>query len=871
MPLPVNVTQLSPMMKQYVSIKSNYTDAILFYRLGDFYEMFFDDAITVSKELELVLTGKDCGLEQRAPMCGIPFHSYESYLSRLVKNGHKVAICEQVEDPALAKGIVKREIIRVVTPGTVTDSKMLSDESNNYIASMYSDKNGFGLAFCDISTGAVEITQARYDLETVKSEISRFEPKEIIMNETAYNDSELAKFVDRQLEVRREMLYSTYYDKENTGFDPYKFFNENDVKHLEKLKQTFAYKALGALFKYLEETQLSGIKRIVKLNVYQCTQYVFISPQCRRNLELTQTIRSGERRGSLLWVMDKTETSMGKRMLKSWLEKPLMDCDAINDRLDSVAELLSDTVRLSRMRECLDGIFDIERMLTRVMYHNCTARDLIALVQSSKRMVQLRSLLSGVNCRLLNALYTKIDPFEDLAKEIFDTITDDPPAQMKDGGYIRSGADSEIDELRELLHNSKSVLSAMEKKLKEETGISNLKIGYNRVFGYYIEVSKGSVANVPDSFVRRQTLTTGERYITQELKDLETKILGASDSLDVLERRLFSNLRDKIETQLKRIQSTVDAVAAIDVLCGFAQLASVNNYCRPNVDNSSVIKLISSRHPVVEQVLTDSLFVPNDVLLDGKDNLVALITGPNMAGKSTYMRQTALIVIMAQMGSFVPAKSADIGIVDAVFSRIGASDDIFAGDSTFMVEMKEVAQILSKATKKSLIILDEIGRGTSTYDGMSIARAVVEYICRDKGLGARTMFATHYHELTVIDGEYRNVKNYNVSARKRNGELVFLRRIIHGPSDDSYGIEVAKLAGVPQEIIDRANRILEQAELSSGNVSSTVIVRQTGLGNSQKIMALLSAMDVESLTPIESMIKLNEIVGLARSGGENDA
>lgn len=868
MPLPENTANLSPMMKQYLAVKQQHEGELLFYRLGDFYEMFFDDAVTASRELELVLTGRDCGLSERAPMCGVPFHSYEGYVAKLIAKGYKVAICEQTEDPALAKGIVKREIVRVVTPGTVTDIGALVDGKNNYICCLYLGKEGFGASFADITTGNVYVTESASSMSAAIDEIGRFEPSEIICNEAAYSDRLLSEYCGRYLGYKPFLLYDGYFDIGSAKNYITKQFEDKRLGSLFDFKRGYAVFSLGALIKYLTETQFHGVTRLVDIDTYKCIEYLSLCATTRRNLELTSTLRTGEKQGSLLWVIDKTSTSMGKRKLRAILEKPLRSVTDINARLEAVEELYSDSVMLSRLREALNGMFDVERLMTRVLYKSCTPRDLRALHDSCIKINLLRELSKSFRAPLLKELSGEIDSLDDIKEKIGAMISDEPPALLKDGGYIKFGYDANVDELRSLVSNSKAFLARLEGSLKEKTGIKNLKIGYNRVFGYYIEVSKSNADSVPESFVRKQTLANGERYINEELKELETKILSASERLNMLERQLFEELLRFIELNLKRIQATASAVSYIDAISSFAALARENNYCRPVVDDSGIISIKNGRHPVVEKVINGELFVPNDTYLDRKENLVNIITGPNMAGKSTYMRATALIVLLAQMGSFVPAADARIGVVDAIYTRVGASDDLFAGDSTFMVEMKEVAEILRSATSRSLVILDEIGRGTSTFDGMSIARAVVEEICREDGIGAKTMFATHYHEITGMENDYTNVKNYNIAVKKRGDDITFLRRIVSGPADDSYGIEVAKLAGVPESAITRAKQILSGLETEGGEKPRRKTDNNSRLG--ERLKEEVERINVETLTPIEAMCVLNDLktLSLKLSGEE---
>ena len=866
MPLPNNITDITPMMRQYIDVKRENEDSILFYRLGDFYEMFFDDALLASAELDLVLTGRDCGLKERAPMCGIPYHSAEGYIAKLIKKGYKVAICEQVEDPALAKGLVKREVIRVVTPGTVTDSSMLNEESNNYISSLFFSKKNFGLCFLDVTTGTIYLTEGNLDLKIIMGELARFSPKEVVMNREAFTNEALIKFIEKNLSALPEELFEGYFSLSTISDTLKKLPFEFDTKTTKA--ENSGNLALVGLIRYLNETHGGAVERMTGLYRYKCEEFMYIPPESRRSLELTETLRTNQKRGSLLWVIDKTTNSMGKRLLRSFLEKPLTNSIAINERLTAVSELNSNSVTLIKLRDSLTKVYDIERLMTRVIYKSCTPRDLVSLAFSTKEIISIKEVGKDLEVKLNKTLIDNLDILEDLTERILTTIVDDPPAQLKDGGYIRETVHSEISELKEILHNSKNYLTRMENEIKDETGIRTLRIGYNRVFGYYIEVTNSNKDLIPAHFVRKQTLVNSERYITDELKQLESRILGANERLDLLEREIFESLRVEVEANLKRIQKNADSIAYLDVLCCFATLGIENNYTKPDVDDSGVIYIKNGRHPVVEQLNNSSeMFVPNDTILDNKENLVNIITGPNMSGKSTYMRQTALIVILAQMGCFVPARESHIGVVDAIFTRIGASDDIFSGDSTFMIEMKEISNIFSKATKKSLLILDEVGRGTSTYDGMSIARAVIEAIAKKDGIRAKTMFATHYHELTILDSEFKNIKNYNIAAKKRDDDIIFLRRIVHGPSDDSFGIEVAKLAGVPNDVIERAKEILLDIEINKGY---TPVIREDNSNSSEfdYIISKLKVTNPDNITPLESMYLLNELATLARKKGE---
>ena len=860
---------VSPMMQQYLEIKRQHPNEILFYRVGDFYEMFFEDALTASRELELTLTGKACGLEERAPMCGVPFHSYEVYAARLIAKGYKVAICEQMENPATAKGLVKRDIIRVITPGTVIESSMLADDKNNYICSICARRSRnrwkAGICFADISTGEAYATELNSEKigTAIITELCRYMPSEILINPAVLDLKEVTNYIRQHtnalVELREEPCYkqSTIESALAEQFGP----DWKQTGHFAP--DGLVPYAFGALLGYLYETQKHGVDRIRNIQNYADAQFMHLSPVTRANLELTETMRGREKRGTLLWVLDKTETSMGKRQLRSWIEQPLVDSTAINRRQDAVEALYNANVTRADLREALSHVFDIERLTTRILYGSATPREVKSLGDTCACLPEVKDLAASCSASLLQELAGQIDPLKDIQDLIDRALVDDPPANLKDGGAIREGYNAEVDELRDIMHGGRGYLSQMEAKLKEETGIPKLKIGFNKVFGYYIEVSRSYVGSVPDSFIRKQTLTTGERYITPELKELENKILGANERLLVLEHQLFTDLLDTISDELLRIQRTASAVAQLDVLASFAETAVQNNYVKPTVDDSDVLSITEGRHPVIEQMLKDSLFVPNDTMLDESENRMLIITGPNMAGKSTYMRQNALIALMAQIGSFVPASQCRVGVVDAIFTRVGASDDLAAGQSTFMVEMTEVAEILQRATRDSLVILDEIGRGTSTFDGMSIARAVVEYIC-DK-IGCKTLFATHYHELTSMDQDIYGIKNYNIAVKKRGDDITFLRRIVAGPADDSYGIEVAKLAGLPDAVIKRAHTVLRQLEASApgANTAMQLDFETVEAYNNpevpSEVVDKLNTVDIETLTPLEALNFLYEL------------
>lgn len=858
------MAELSPMMKQYFEIKEKNKDCILFYRLGDFYEMFYDDAILASRELELTLTGRDCGQEERAPMCGVPFHSCEGYIAKLVSKGYKVAICEQTEDPKAAKGLVKRDIIRVITPGTVMEQSMLDESRNNYICSMYSSDKKIGICFCDISTGELYATDisGRDYYRILTNQLASYSPREILFGGDIINLKQLPEFIKSKLSAEVEMLDDDKFELSLCRETVEQQFP--DEMHLISDKPV-VISSVGALINYLRETQMSGLERINHLEIYNESQYMRLDYNTQRNLELTQTMLSKTKRGSLLWVIDKTKTAMGKRLIRSWLDHPLMNISKINNRQSAVEELVNDTVLRLELTATLSGIYDIERIMTKIVYGSANARDLRSLCSAITDLPQISDLISGCQSSYMRMIYKDLDLLEDIHSLIDSAIVDDPPFSVREGGMIREGYNEELDIVNSDMNNSKDILSQIEAQEREKTGIPKLKIGYNRVYGYFLEVTNFYKNLVPDTYIRKQTLTGSERYITPDLKDLESRILGAKDRAIAMEYTLFETIRTTVSDNLERIQNTAKALATLDALTSLANVASDNRYVRPEVNQSTAIVIKDSRHPVVELLLRDSSFVPNDVNLDTKGERVDIITGPNMAGKSTYMRQIALIVLMAQIGSFVPASSAKIGIVDSIFTRVGASDDLASGQSTFMVEMNEVANIVKNATSKSLLILDEIGRGTSTFDGMSIARAVLEYCADKKKLGAKTLFATHYHELSVMEQLLDGVKNYSIAVKKRGDDITFLRRIVPGGADDSYGIEVAKLAGVPNTIINRAKEIL--ADLESGkaetiiekvNVNEDTQLSLMGVASSP-VIDKLKSVDLNTLTPIEAMNLLYEL------------
>ena len=853
--------ELTPMRKQYNEIKQRNQDCILFFRLGDFYEMFDEDARLAAKELDLTLTTRDRGKpkQEQTPMCGVPFHSVDSYIARLVQKGYKVAICDQMEDPATAKGIVQRDVTRIVTPGTVTESCMLDESRNNYFACIYGEDGRFGLAFCDVSTGAFFATVCP-DAPSAASELGRFSPSEVIRGGDG---------------IDCEVLQTTLFQRLSCCVDegqPDQFSLDRSEPLLESHFGTSLSQmgisglactviACGALLERLLFVQKNDLAHIRQLQFYTSGRFMELDLDARRNLELTESLRGKEKKGTLLWVLDKTRTAMGGRMMRSWLEQPLLDINEIQRRHTAVEDLVNSTIVRGELTQALGEVSDLERVMTRIVTGSANCRDLLALAHGCRALPGIKAQLARLDAPILKKLNESIDPLTDCAQQIETTLVDEPPLTLREGGMIRPGASEEADRLRDIMSGGSGTIAAVEASERERTGIRSLKIGYNRVFGYYIEISKTFADQVPPEYIRKQTLANCERYITQELKELETQVLTAKDRLVALEYQIFTQLREHLAAQACRVQASAAAVAAADCLCSLANVAVQRGYCRPEMTMGSELEIRDGRHPVVEVMLKDALFVPNDTSLGCDERQVAIITGPNMAGKSTYMRQVALIVLMAQMGSFVPARSARIGLVDRVFTRIGASDDLASGQSTFMVEMSEVASILKYATGKSLLILDEIGRGTSTYDGMSIARAVLEYVANPKRLGAKTLFATHYHELSTIESQLSNVKNYNIAVKKRGSDMIFLRKIVPGATDDSYGVEVAKLAGLPGCVISRAREIL--AELESGSTQSAHTpapdeTDQISMGDmtALRIRDALSRLTVETLTPIEAMNEL---------------
>ena len=867
----IDIKKLSPMMAEYVKTKQQYKDCILFYRLGDFYEMFFEDALTVTKELEITLTGKDCGLEERAPMCGVPFHAAETYINRLIEKGYKVAICEQVEDPKKAKGLVKREVIRVVTPGTTLDAASLDESKNNYLMSIVSMEDHFGCAIADISTGDCFLTEVDKP-QKLLDEINKFVPAEIICNDAFFMSGVDTDDLKNRLGICVFPLDAWYFDDSLCKRTLKEHFHVNTLEGLGIQDYDIGVIASGALFLYLQETQKSALSHMAGIRPYAAEKYMLIDSSSRRNLELVETLREKNKRGSLLWVLDKTKTAMGARTLRSYVEQPRIDAQKINRRLEALEELNKSPMLRDEIREYLNPIYDLERLISRISYQSANPRDLIAFASSLEMLPHIRQILKDFKTPLLTELYEDMDPLEDIASLIKSAIVDEPPLAQKDGGIIREGYHEDVDKFRRSRTDGKKWLTELEVREKERTGIKSLKIKYNRVFGYSLEVTNSFKELVPENYIRKQTLTNAERYITQELKDLEDLILGAEDKLYALEYELFCEVRDKVGAEVVRIQKTAKAVAALDVFASLALVAQRNNYVRPKINESGVLDIKNGRHPVVEQMIEHDMFIANDTYLDNQKKRVSIITGPNMAGKSTYMRQTALIVLMAQIGSFVPADKANIGIVDRIFTRVGASDDLASGQSTFMIEMTEVANILRNATSRSLLILDEIGRGTSTFDGLAIAWAVIEHISDTKLCGAKTLFATHYHELTELEGKISGVNNYCIAVKEKGDDIVFLRKIVKGGADKSYGIQVAKLAGVPDSVICRAKELVE--ELSDADITAAVKDLTSSSKKKQKIvydqvdMAQMSLfdtvqdndiveeirnLDMSHLTPMEAM------------------
>ncbi len=865
--------ELSPMMQQYFNIKKEYPGVLLFFRLGDFYEMFFDDAKTASQELDLVLTGRDCGQEEKAPMCGVPFHSADGYIAKLVSRGYKVAICEQLEDPALAKGIVKRDVIRIITPGTVIEGNMLEDGVNNYLCSICKDEKEVGICFADVSTGEFHITVLNGDdvQEKINNQLSTYSPKEVLVNEKAFELDLVRKFVEVRLDATFEKSEEEAFDFDNATNLILETLKKDEISSLDIGHSKAAVCSLGAIITYLRQTQKTNqLENPSEIEFYDNEQFMSLDISARRNLELTKSMMTGDKKHSLLWVIDKTKTAMGKRMLRSWLERPLMSVTKITKRQNAVSELYDNTMMCDEIRSCLAGVNDIERLMSRIAYSTANAKELRSLSSTIAQLPAIKQILSNANSALLKNIYESIDLLEDIKTLIDSSIVDEPPFSLREGGIIREGYSSEIDELKSIMNDGTDIIANIENEQRELTGIPKLRVKYNKVFGYFIEVTNSYKDLVPDTYIRKQTLTNCERYITQELKELEGKIIGAKDRSIALEYDVFCEIRQTIANEIERIQATAKALAQVDALCSLGYVAVSNNYTCPVITNDGVIDIKDGRHPVVEALLKDGVFVPNDTLLDKDKNRCSIITGPNMAGKSTYMRQTALISILAQIGSFVPAKSARISVVDAIFTRVGASDDLATGQSTFMVEMNEVSTILKNATADSLIILDEIGRGTSTFDGMSIARAVLEFVVKKRTLGAKTLFATHYHELTAMEGMLDGVNNYSIAVKKRGDDITFLRRIVHGGADQSFGIEVAKLAGVPDSVIKRAKVILKELESNKIEIEFKAddsveeepeqeIQYNFAVNSQNEILEVLKAVDINTLTPIEAMQTLYDL------------
>ena len=862
--------EYSPMMQRYLETKEQYKDCILFYRLGDFYEMFFDDAIIASRELEITLTGKDCGQAERAPMAGIPHHAAEIYASKLIEKGYKVAICEQLEDPKTAKGIVKRGVIRILTPGTIVESNLLEEKKNNYIMSICKSGIYFGISICDISTGEFYSCEIKDEnnFELLLDEISRYTPSEIIANSMMFDCQEEMDKIRERFQIYISKFSDKFFTDEvgNLQLDYNIVENKKEVANLKE--RQLAVKSINALIEYLNETQMTSLEHINTITLYSLSKYMSLDINARRNLELTEKMRDKSKKGTLLWVLDKTSTSMGGRLLRRWLNDPLLDLYEINDRLNAVKELKDNMMLRGELLETLKKVYDIERLAGKMTYGNANARDMITLKNSLQRLPELKTILQQCQSSKLVELYNDLDELKDIAQLIEKSIIEDPPMTIKDGGIIKLGYNDEIDQLKLATSEGKNWIVKLEANEKEKTGIKNLKIGYNKVFGYYIEVSKSFIPQVPERYIRKQTLTNGERYITEELKTLENQVLGAEEKVVNLEYNEFVKIREQIAQNIKRLQKTANVVSTLDVLTSFAQVAEDMNYCMPQVDNEGIIDIKEGRHPVIEKMLGVGNFVPNDTYLNNTDTRLAVITGPNMAGKSTYMRQVALISLMAQVGSFVPATSARIGIVDKIFTRVGASDDLSMGQSTFMVEMMEVATILKEATQNSLVILDEIGRGTSTYDGLSIAWAVAEYIADQEKCGAKTLFATHYHELIELADKIEGVKNYSIAVKEKGEDIIFLRKIVEGGTDESYGIHVAKLAGVPKGVTQRANEILrtlERKSMISGKKqekeNKKVVEGQFDMFNYKlaEIAHEIDKINVEELTPLEALNALSKI------------
>ena len=867
----IDVNLLSPMMKHYIETKKKYRDCFLFYRLGDFYEMFFDDAILASRELEITLTGKDCGLPNRAPMCGIPFHAAESYVAKLIEKGYKVAICEQLEDPATCKGIVKRDVVRIVTPGTVIDSNMLDEKENNYIMSIYQKGLYFGISVCDITTGnfySSEIKETN-NFQILLDEIARYNPAEIITNKIFLELEEEIAQIKERFNVYISGVADDLFNEDSSELQKVFKFVDNEENIIDKLTdKILAVASINALMEYLNNTQKVKLEHINTIKIYDINKYMVLDINARRHLELTEKMRDKSKKGTLLWVLDKTSTSMGGRLLKRWINNPLLSPQRINERLYAVEELKNNLILRDDLKESLKKVYDIERLIGKIAFGNANARDMISLKISLSQLPKIKQILSETHSEMLSMLYKNLDELKDVFKLIEASIVEEPPIAITEGGIIKLGYNEDVDNYRKATTDGKTWLIELETKEKQETGIKNLKVGYNKIFGYYIEVSKSNLNLVPDRYVRKQTLANGERFITEELKNLESQILGAQEKLVSLEYNLFIDIRNNISEQIERIQQTANIISILDVLTSFAEISSDYNYVMPIIDESGEIDIKEGRHPVIEKMLPRNEFIANDTYLNNEADRFSIITGPNMAGKSTYMRQVALITIMAQIGCFIPASYAKIGIVDKVFTRVGASDDLSMGQSTFMVEMSEVATILKNATKNSLVILDEIGRGTSTYDGLAIAWAVVEYMTNKEKIGCKTLFATHYHELTELEEKIEGVKNYSVAVKEKGENVIFLRKIVKGGTDESYGIHVAKLAGVPQAIIKRSNEILRTLERkvkvnTEPKENKKIVSGQLDMYNYKlaDIAHELDKINLNELTPIDALnilVKIKE-------------
>ena len=863
------MAEFSPMMQKYLETKEQYKDCILFYRLGDFYEMFFDDAITASRELELTLTGKDCGQEERAPMCGIPHHAAETYIARLIAKGYKVAICEQLQDPKEAKGIVERGVIRVVTPGTVIESNMLEERKNNFIMAVYKSGIYFGISVCDISTGEFYSAEIKdnNNFPTLLDEIARFSPSEIITNTMMFDCTEEMQKIKERFSIYITKFNEKYFNNDYKDLELKYDFVDNNERKIEDLKdKNFAVCSINALIEYLNQTQMTSLNHINKISIYNISKYMSLDISARRNLEITEKMRDKSKKGTLLWVLDKTSTSMGGRQLRRWLNDPLIDVNEINKRLNAVKELKEDIILRGDIIDNLKKVYDIERLAGKMAYGNANARDMITLKNSVSKLPYIKKVLENTKSPLLQELYINLDELIDIYELIEKSIVEDPPMTIKDGGIIKLGYDEEIDKLKTATTEGKNWILKLEAEEREKTGIKALKVGFNKVFGYYIEVTKSYLDQVPERFIRKQTLTNAERYITEELKNLENQILGAEEKVVNLEYNAFTEIRNEISKNITRLQKSANIVSTLDVLASFAQVAEDMNYCMPNVNSNGIINIKEGRHPVIEKMLGAGSFVENDTYLDKDENRLSIITGPNMAGKSTYMRQVALITLMAQVGSFVPATEADIGVVDKIFTRVGASDDLSLGQSTFMVEMMEVATILKEATANSLIILDEIGRGTSTYDGLSIAWAVAEFIADKEKCGAKTLFATHYHELTELEEKLDGIKNYSIAVKEKGEDIIFLRKIVRGGTDESYGIHVARLAGVPKAVTQKANEILKSLERKNILTNKKIENKKQVEGQfdmfNYKIAEIAHEIDkinLNELTPIDALNTLVKI------------